>query len=400
MDLEINKSFGIPNTAPIKEIQLAKTDLNVYLGQAVKAVVLTSLNNNEVTININGQNFNARTSHQFTPGERLDAKVINVDDEIVLQIQQKFSASALQKTVLQSALLQALPQQSPPGSLIANLQQLLQSRTLPNAITQQIRTLLASIPQLTQLPQQLSAAINQSGVFLESSLLEWQTGTSSAQLQADFKGQYLKLLDSLPDAFKNQLALNKTQGAELAINRDNIPLPGAIPQPLHKEPLMDLMGKSAEMVQSILHEQVSQVLSRITANQISHLNSDENKNGFFIMLDLPIKVSAKDIDVIPLMIKQRKATSTTATDQWSISFAVSLSELGDLQGHITLEGNNVHVKINTEQAETINTLQEYRPEMDALLEELGLKLGNFNIQVGLENNQIDTENLHLLDLRV
>ncbi len=412
MALEINRPSG-PQPPTAQEIKLTKMDLALYLGQALKAVVLTPLNNGEVTININGQNINAKTSQQFTPGETLNVKVINTEDEIVLQVQQQSqNTSGLQKTILQNALLQALPKQAPPTNLLENLEQLVQNSQmaktdkLPPAIMQQIRTLLATIPALTQLPQQLSKAINQSGVFLESSLLQWQPGMPSEPLQTDFKAQYLKLLNSLPIEFKNSFLLNansNTQDANPTLQKEALPLPGAIPQPLHKDAVLNLADKSPETIQTLIHEQVNQALSRITANQVTHLTQntqmDDNKTGFLIMMDIPIKTPENDIDVIPLMIKQRKATATQET-QWSFSFAVSLSELGDMQGTVTLNGNDVNVKINTEKQETIATLHEYQGDMESLLKELGLNLGGFNIQLGLENNQIQTENLHLLDIRI
>ncbi|RUR13570.1 flagellar hook-length control protein FliK [Legionella sp. km772] len=397
-----------------QEIKLSKLDLALYLGQALKAVVLTPLNDGEVTININGQNINAKTSHQFTPGETLDVKVVNTDDEIVLQVQQQpQNAPALQKTILQNALMQNLPKQAPPTNLLENLEQLVQSSQvgqtdkLPPAIMQQIKTLLANIPAIAQLPQQLSKAINQSGVFLESTLLQWQPGMPTAPVQTDFKAQYLKLLNSLPIELKNNFLMsikNETQdNANPTLQRDPLPLPGAIPQPLHKDAILNLSDKTPETIQTVIHEQVNQALSRITANQVTHLTQmaqqDDNKSGFLIMLDIPVKTPQNDIDVIPLMIKQRKATATEPS-QWSMSFAVSLSELGDLQGTVTLNGTEVSVKINTDKQETIDTLNHYQGDMQDLLKELGLNLGGFNLKLGLENNKIQTENLHLLDIRI
>ena len=154
MDLGINR----PSSAQAltsQEIKLSKLDLALYLGQALKAVVLTPPNDGEVTININGQNINAKTSHHFTPGETLNVKVINTEDEIVLQVQQQAqNAPGLQKTILQNALLQALPKQAPATNLLENLEQLVQNSQLgqndklPAAIMQQIKTLLATIPCL------------------------------------------------------------------------------------------------------------------------------------------------------------------------------------------------------------------------------------------------------------
>ena len=412
MDLGINR----PSSAQAltsQEIKLSKLDLALYLGQALKAVVLTPPNDGEVTININGQNINAKTSHHFTPGETLNVKVVNTEDEIVLQVQQQAqNAPGLQKTILQNALLQALPKQAPATNLLENLEQLVQNSQLgqndklPAAIMQQIKTLLATIPALSQLPQQLSKAINQSGVFLESALLQWQPGMPSEPLQTDFKAQYLKLLNSLPIELKNNFLLSSqsnTQDTNTSLQREPLPLPGAIPQPLHKDAVLNLADKTPETIQTVIHEQINQALSRITANQVTHLTQnaqmDDNKTGFLIMLDIPVKTPENDIDVIPLMIKQRKPTATEPT-QWSISFAVSLSELGDMQGTVTLNGTEVNVKINTEKQETIDTLHHYEGDMQSLLKDLGLNLGGFNIKLGLDNNQIQTENLHLLDIRI
>lgn len=363
-----------------------------------------------MTININGQNINAKTSHHFTPGETIDVRVVSTEDEIVLQVQQKASTPTLQKTLLENALMQALPKQSPPTNLMASLEQLAQysqlSQTdkLPPAIMQQIRAVLANIPALSQLPQQLSQAVTKSGVFLESGLLQWQPGMPDQGLQTDMKAQFLKLLNSLPIELKsNFLSSGNAQDNNTLTNRDSLPLPGAVPQPLHKDALMNLMDKSPETIQTVIHEQINQALSRITANQVSHLTQanqmDDNKTGFLIMMDIPVKISETDIDVIPLMIKQRNATATQPT-QWSISFAVSLSELGDMQGTVALDGNQVYVKFNAEKQETITTLQKYEGDVQALLRDLGLNLGGFNIQMGLENNKIETENLHLLDIRI
>lgn len=398
MDLELNKPSGAQPVTAVREIQLAKIGLELYLGQALKATVLNQLSGNEVSLNINGQNINAKTSHHFTPGDTIDLKVISTQDEIVLQVQPKeLPNSAMQKTILQNALLQALPKQAPPTNLLDNLTQLVDSGKLPPALNQQIKTFLANITSLSQLAQQLPKAVDQSGLFLESHLLQWQPGTPSQGLSADLKNQYLKLLDSLPATLKNSLMASESNPA---IKRDTLPLPGAIPQPLHKDmAILNLMDKSAEAIQSVIHAQISQVLSRITASQINHLSAEDNKNGFLIMMDIPVKTSEKDIDVIPLMIKQRNATATQPM-QWSMSFAVSLSELGDMQGTVSLIGNDVNVKINADKAEAINVLQDYQAEMSTLLDELGLKLGDFNVRLGLENNHIQAENLHLLDIRI
>jgi len=390
MAVEMNKTSSVRLT-PVQEIKLAKPATELYVGQILKTVVVTALTNNQVLININGQNLNAKTSHHFTPGELLEVKVVANQGETILEVQQK----SLAPSVLQAALLQALPKQAPPTQLFATLQQLLKDGSAPPALTPQIKAILGAITPLSQLPNQLSQAINQSGVFLESILLKLQRNRS-CPLKSDFKAQCLKLLNSLPDHAKIPVPTPPTLGTNNC-SRDPLPLPGAIPQPLTREPLSSLLGEPAETIQHILHEQVTQVLARITTNQLNHLNQN-NQDGYLIMLDLPIKTNDR-IDVIPLMIKQHKAEPMQPS-KWSISFAVSLAELGDMQGAVSIQENDIDITMNADKASTVELLYQSHADMGQVLEDLGLNLRQWQLKQGLENNQIDVANLKLLDIRI
>lgn len=391
MAVEMNKVPNIRLT-PGQEIKLAKPAMELYIGQVLKTVVVTALTNNQVLININGQNLNAKSSHKFRPGELLEVKVIANHNETVLEVQQK----APSLSILQSALLQVLPKQAPPTNLLQTLNQLANSEQLPSPLSQQIKAILNNITPLTQLPQHLMQAISRSGVFLESSLFEWQRSMSSQKLKIDFKGQCCQLLNSLP-ANKNNDSCSTTGLQSKIHHQDPLPLPGAIPQPLRKEALIDLLALTPEVLQHVLREQVNQVLARITANQIHHLSND-NKDGYLIMLDLPVK-TAESIDVIPLLIQQHKAEPMQPS-KWSISFALSLTQLGDMQATVSLNAKSVDIKINTQHGTTMDTLNQYQDEMRTVLSELGLNLRHWKLQIGLEDNHIDVANLHLLDIRI
>lgn len=403
MDLQQISKIALTEPDPSVEIKVAKIGLDLYLGQVLKAQVVNSPQENEVTITINGQNINAKTTQHFTPGETLDVKVIDNKDEIVLQVQPKpLTTPEQQKIVLQNALLQTLPKQAPPTNLLTNLKELVDSNKLPPAVNEQVKNLLTTITPLAQLPTQLAKAIQESGAFLESALLAWQPGMPAEELHADVKAQYLKILDNLPDTLKADAdALNTLNNQSTAVKRDTLPLPGAIPQPLSKEPTPTLLDKSPATVQAVIHEQVDQALSRITASQINNLSTDPSKNGFVIMVDIPVRTNDNMIDVIPLMIKQRQASSKQQQQsQWSISFALSLSELGDMQATVSLDGDAINVKMNVDNPATVGLLAEHQETINQLLNEQGLKLNQFNVQYGLENNRINTENLHLLDIRI
>lgn len=392
MAVEMNKSASVRLT-PVQEIKLAKPATELYVGQVLKTVVVTALTNDQVLININGQNLNAKSSHHFTPGELLEVKVIANQNETILEVQQKDSGIS----VLQSALLQALPRQAPPTQLLQTMAYLMQENNLSPAVNQQIKAILNNLTSLPQLSQQLAQAISQSGVFLESVFLNWQGSSLQQKLKTDFKGQCFKLLNSLPKPSNPGLCLSPESKAKQP-GQDPLPLAGAIPQPLHKDSLLALLGQSPESLQNILREQITQALARITAHQINHLTHD-NKEGYLLMLDLPIKTTPENIDVIPLMIKQHKAEPMQPS-KWSMSFALSLPRLGDLQATISLNAKNIDVKINTEQAITMHTLNECQKEMSDVLANLGLQLRDWKLQTGLEDNHIDVANLNLLDIRI
>ncbi|HAT8180392.1 TPA: flagellar hook-length control protein FliK [Legionella pneumophila] len=389
MSVEMSKtsSTRIP---PGQEIKLAKPATELYVGQILKTVVVTTLSNDQVLININGQNLNAKASHHFTPGELFEVKVIANHPETILEVQQKTPFPSL----LQNALLQYLPKQAPATNFLQTLTQLMTENNLSVPINQVMKTILGNIPVLNQLPNQLMQAISQSGVFLESKLLK---GRTQQEIQSDFKGLCFKLLHSL--GTDNKLPINLPNELESGfLQQASLPLLGAIPQPLAKEDtVLNLIGLSTDTVHHILREQLTQVLARITTNQINYL-SQENQEAYLIMLDFPLK-TPNGIDVIPIMIKQHKAEPMQLS-KWSVSFALNLSHLGSIQATVSIYAKNIDIKVNTQQTSTLQLLNHYHKDLEEILYESGLHLREWRLQLGLEENHIDATNFRLLDIKI
>ncbi|HFG8155112.1 TPA: flagellar hook-length control protein FliK [Legionella pneumophila] len=388
MSVEMSKTSSV-RFPPGQEIKLAKPATELYVGQILKTVVVTTLSNDQVLININGQNLNAKASHHFTPGELFEVKVIANHPETILEVQQK----TLLPSLLQNALLQYLPKQAPATNLLQTLTQLMGENNLSAPINQVMKAILGNVPVLTQLPNQLMQAISQSGVFLESKLLK---GKIPREIQSDFKGLCFKLLHSL--GTDSKLPINLPNELESGfLQQAPLPLPGAIPQPLTKDTILNLIGLSTEAVHHILREQVTQALARITTNQINYL-SQENQEAYLIMLDFPLK-TPDGIDVIPIMIKQHTAEPMQLS-KWSISFALNLSHLGSIQATVSIYAKNIDIKVNTQQSSTLQLLNDYHKDLEETLYESGLHLREWKLQVGLEENHIDATNLRLLDIKI
>jgi hypothetical protein len=370
---------------PAQELKLSKPDAELYVGQVLKTTVVKAIAADQVLININGQNINAKTAHHFSPGELLQVKVMALGDETVLQV----LAQPLNQSVLQAALRQVLPKQTSANQLLATLQQLQQHPQLPPALAQQIRHLLAQITPLGQLPQHLSQAVHHAGLFWESHLLNWRKEQGSQSIHKDFKGNCLKLFANLSMNSQNQVPHHQP---------DNVPLPlaGAKPQPLPAANIPDISLLNVGQLQELVHEQIQQVLARITALQINHLQQPDGQ--YQILFDLPIK-TPQGVEVIPIQISHQAATPTQAAS-WLVACAVNLPNLGEIQASLRLAGQQLDIKFNAAKGETVNQLSTLQAEVMKQFKHLGLVPGHYLVQQGLEDSPAPKAHFHLLDIKI
>ncbi|WED43270.1 flagellar hook-length control protein FliK [Legionella cardiaca] len=390
MAVEIPNNTPIVRLEPIQELKQTKAVTELYVGQILKTVVVKALSENQVLININGQNLNARTSHHVEPGELLQVKVLQTEGEAVLQILR----TPLQTNPLQTALMQTLPKQAPPAYLLATLSGLGALPNLPATIQQQIQQLLASITPLTQLPQHLAQAISHSGIFWENSLLNWRRDNPKESLNLDFKGQCLRLLTML----NSQLPLSNTlRNPASYYESDTLSLPANFPQPQRSLLPLSFTDQPLEQVLAILREHTAHTLARIETNQLLHLLSAQEA-PYSLMLDLPVNTLA-GLEVIPLKLEDNRQKNAQASG-WSISFAIHLTNLGDIQAKVSLQGSAIDIQLYAEKEETVEFLAASQQIFANLLQELNLSLNLWNVNLGLFSEEIDTSNLHLLDIRI
>lgn len=182
-----------------QEIKLQQDPNQLKIGQIFKVVVVASVGESRLMLNLDGANINAKTSHQFYPGEELKVKVEKQDGETVLKIQNR----EFSQQILNQALRTVLPRQAPADQLLNTIKALNQlpealKNSLPPATQQALSQLTQVIPTRQQLshPDGLKQAIQNSGTFLESKLATPST-QHSPNIQQDFKTQLLKVLSNL-----------------------------------------------------------------------------------------------------------------------------------------------------------------------------------------------------------
>lgn len=389
-------SFDLSSTQsvrlnPVQELKLAKPAIDLYVGQILKAVVVTGLTENQVTINISGQNINASTAHHFPPGEIMQVKVLQTGEETILQV----IPDKASPTLIQTALLQNLPRQASPAQLFAVLSAVENQTSLPFSIRQQINQLLASITPLAQLPRQMEQAISQSGFFLEAALLNARNSNLASRLHNDLQNQYLQLLKTLAD-----LGIKPPeQGAPSltsSTREQALPLPGNAPQPQAKIDAQGLVQLPLEELLSVLSEQASQVMARIKTCQFSHLLKSEQP--YSLMLDLPVR-TPEGYETVSLTINEERIPNTWSS-KWSMSFAVSLDELGDVQGTVSLNNGVVDVQINANNSTTLQLLSDNQPQFAQLMASHGLTLGAWGLHPGLIEGKQNPNQFSLLDLEI
>ncbi|WP_133139399.1 flagellar hook-length control protein FliK [Legionella genomosp. 1] len=358
----------------------------LYIGQLLRAVV-NFQNANEVSININGQNINAKTSHHFTPGELLEIKVAKTGESTVLQV----IKDPVPLNTLNQALLHYLPRQLPATQLMPLLSVMQNQENLPEPLRTQAQQLLQSIVPLNDLPQKFQQALVQSGYFLEASLLNFN---KQSNLGNDFKGQCLQLLAAIQKNYPDNSSVITIAG-DHSVQKENLPLPGVLPQPYARpSPMADL---AIDELLPLVRDHLEHVLARITAGQLTHL-LHTNNIPYSVMVDLPVNTS-QQADIIPLLIKEEPERNAQESN-WSIRFAVNLEHLGAIQAKLTLQGDALDVQLNSEIASTLEILQENAADFSELLKEAGLNLRSWHLRQGLEENQLDTANLKLLDIKV
>ncbi|WP_131753286.1 flagellar hook-length control protein FliK [Legionella jordanis] len=382
MVVPISTQTPLVRLEPQQELKLTKTDSELYIGQGLKAVVLKTLNDNQVLININGQNLNARTSQHLAAGELLHVKVVKTEGEIVLQILREEPPLPL----LHSALLRILPQQAPATQFLASLFALQNHPNLPTGLQQPIQSIWSSMTTLEQLSAHFAQAMQASGLFLEN-LLAKGSQNKNHPLMLDFKGQCLRIAALLENV------QNSSTGHSSALYE--LPIPGMIPKPLARSPLPSFLNQEIEHILPLLREQTNQTLARIESHQLLHL-LDGQENNYTISMELPLYMN-QGAEVIAMMLKQHKTQKSDSI--WSMDFALHLDNLGDIQAKVILEHKNIHIQIHSDLPETATLLESHEQTVAQLLSALGLTLKLWSLQAGLKENEANTS-FRLLDIKI
>lgn len=247
---------------------------------------------------------------------------------------------------------------APPGAL-SNAQPL--AAPLPlhpgNPIAGLIRQLFAHLPSVRELGSAdgLREALRHSGLFLENHLARHQSpGTVTTQ---DLQGTLLRLAEAIR--------------TELADPRSATPTPrdGTPPPAAPEQPLRDLL------------QQVEGGLSRLKTQQLQTFASQEAPDPAWAF-ELPLRQGER-LDVLQLRIARETAHDPSAPPRWSVRLHFDHPSHGAVDALVTLLERRVSVFFWSQQATTATLFRERLEELQGILREAGLEVGQLGSSNGM-----------------
>lgn len=321
------------------------------------------------------------------PAQNFRVRITALQPETILEILARPTPAPLH-----AALRSQLPLQLGQNALLADLAVLTSAdasalwNILPSATRNALLELLASIPtpRILSTGEGLRRAIEYAGNQFEYRLrknVQQQPGGSSEWLHTDWKASLLKLLESLPASPSGRLP-------------EAAPTPPPLArQPLTLQPRLPslTLGQSEDDLQAFigtLRQHVRGALARINIAVLeSHpLALIQTPTTMAWMIELPLQTQG-GYDLLALRIHRESSSNVTFPPHahtWRLTFAMDLSDLGPVEGEVSLVGDQVDVTLWAERNTTQQRLQEMFNGIASNLRESGLKPQRLSCQVGLQ----------------
>lgn len=356
---------------------------NLPSGQILRALVLNSNVNGNVTLQINGKQIDAKSTLNLNPGEILNIKVFNTEKQIILKLLQETNSN---ETLLK-ALRTTLPRQTSLTPLLANLYQITCNPEkwipiFPQPILQLAKQLFNQMPDAGSIANadKLRGALRNSGLFLESSLAQL---TSEQLLQYCINNDLKALLMRLFSMLKKELPTSLPDKALLDADHMTATTKDQLLPQIKLEPDQHIVETNdRKQVLLLLFRQLEGSLARIQFQQLSSLPT-EDSNSFLLNIELPIR-HHDFIDVFQLQIrKEPKNTGKDTTDKWTVRLAFNLVTLGPVVIIITLAKQRISASFLSERPSTTALFKQHASMLEENLENAGLELGAFRFRTGI-----------------
>ena len=386
-------------------------------GQVLEARVLEGLTGNQPSPNIRVQiGADILDLHapqlQATQGQILKLKVMSIEPKLELELIGQQKTDPLKPDPIQTgterineSLRQFIPRQQGLQYVTAQLQQGLEQNTLPPAIRETLRTLLAAVPDQTALqkPEKIAEAVRNSGLFLEASL-----AAGKSIPESDLKLLLLSLMDRVRSELPRGTQSSVPSPLQAEVHKET-PLPfllTPVAQP-RISPQALSVTKPDGMDQLILRlfGMTESAISRISLHQIATADAQQQGDARWKM-EIPLAFPNAEYGVMQLFIEREKPEARPNRPRqdeeqgWSLAMAVDLPQLGPLHVRLRLRGQSLETRILAENAASAQSLSEHLPRLRKQLEDQGLSIAHLDCHEGKPESTRSTTQLNMLNLKV
>ncbi len=298
---------------------------------------------------------------------------------------------------------QLITQQGRQGSLdslISTLQNLPQNTELPDDLRAAINTLLADLPDIKQLsnPKGLAQALQNSGVFLEANLLQGQ----NPALTPDLKSNLLRLIAQIMPQVPGSPSLDPGAAANLLARA----LPGFVRSALGT---LGQVGEASQPISFPLPSRLLQTLagegdlenllrlaaaavSRLQSHQLSSLEQTGRTPEGNLQTTWQLEIPMRNLhDIVPLQIKiqheekqqQEKREQREQKEQlWRVELSFDLEPLGPLQVQAQLVRGSLSSQLWAERPYTASLIASQLGELRERLRASGLNVSDLDCHQG------------------
>lgn len=404
-------------------------------GQVLDAMVRTATANGRATLQVGGEQIQARTEQTLQAGERVQVQVVRQEGgSLTLRI---LPPEASREAT--DAMRQLLPRQTSGAGLLANVAQTVNQptgamRSLPEPLQQALRTFWQALPDSTQVSRSdgLRQAVADSGLQLERRLLAIGAGQEPPNVvRTDQKGQLSNLLSQV---FRALDARPQQRGGEqqpppqprltpVTAPRPPAPLQPAPPSPLATvlpqagqssgtpsliagtdrpsppasgnvvpppgpqsrgiapppPPIATLSGLSGagEMLTE-LARQTDSTMARLQLTQLSLLTSE----ALPLFFELPIR-DGRQVDLIRFHLEQQSGGRDQEDDKtWRVMLSFNFEGLGPMHTVVHLSPDAVATTWWAEQESTVRFLENHLETLEERLQEKGFRVANMSCMHG------------------
>ncbi|MEJ2643512.1 MAG: flagellar hook-length control protein FliK [Gammaproteobacteria bacterium] len=401
------------------------------VGQVLRAIALTASADGHAQLRIGSRTVQAQISVPVRAGQQLDLQVMKLGPQPVLQL-----LSAQNSDPVTAAIRRVLPQQTPVGPLLANLEKVATAERspVPPQMLLRTRALLDGLPRVrgTFTADQLRSAVRASGLFLESRLAA--PAPEADALAVDIKANLLRLLavlrswpGSKPSADEGvprpRTPLQgqdrgapppESEGAPAGsrppagtggagtVADSSTPTTAARPAPdANAPPPMRGVNPAPQgpataslthlddpgAIRSVLQRQVEGALAHVQLNQLASVSRPDSPAPQWLV-ELPLLHDSGRFDIWSLRVSredgQRQGRGKAGAEAaWSVTLAFDLPALGPVQARVSIGGDRVSTQFWADRPATTALFERHLEDLRRQLRQAGLAVDHLSCRQGL-----------------